>query len=359
MTQTSEQVADGTHLVVLTTVDGVVKDIDVADGQTVLQAAYEAQTILPALCLHGSCGVCLGWVKSGEYAHDDYSPEAIGPLAGEGAALLCCTRPTSDMAISLPYESSRIVDSAPPTREATITGLDRVSQWVWRIRMTLTPDDMYGSAAEFDSGQYMQIRLPGSEQWRTYSLANIGNWDGELEFFIHQQQTGLMSDWLRSGSGTVGDVVTVRGPSGAFQLMENGTRPRWFIGGGSGLAPLLSMARRMAEWGEPQAVRIYLGVNTVEDVFCLGELTELADQLTDVEVRICVWKPDGDLPESGHDKVVYVQGTPAETVGAALARFPAPPDMYACGPTPMVMALENALADAEVSPDFVLMERFS
>ena len=359
MTQTSEQLTGDAHRVVLTTTDGVVKDIEVADGQTVLQAAYEAQTILPALCLHGSCGVCLGSVTSGEYAHDEYSPEAIGPLSGEGAALLCCTRPTSDMAISLPYESSRIVDSAPPTREATITGLDRVSQWVWRIRMTLTPDDTYGSAAEFDPGQYMQILLPGSEQWRTYSLANIGNWDGELEFFIHQQQTGLMADWLRSESGALGDIVTVRGPSGAFQLMENGTRPRWFIGGGSGLAPLLSMARRMAEWGEPQAVRIFLGVNTVEDVFCLDELTELADQLADVEIHICVWKPDGDLPETGHDKVAYVQGTPAETVGAALAKFPAPPDMYACGPTPMVTALENALTHAAVSPDFVLMERFS
>ncbi len=359
MTQTAEQAGGGTHHVSLTTVDGVVKDIQVPDGQTVLQAAFDAQTILPALCLHGSCGVCLGAVKSGEYAHDDFTPEAIGPLAPQGAALLCCTRPTGDMEIALPYESSRIVDTAPPIREATITGLDRVSQFVWRIRMTLTPDDVHGTAAEFDPGQYMQIRLPGQDQWRTYSLANIGNWDGELEFFIHQQKTGMMSDWLRGEEGKVGDVVTVRGPSGAFQLMENGTRPRWFVGGGSGLAPLMSMARRMAEWGEPQAVRIYLGVNTPEDVFCLDELTELVDQLADVSVTICVWKPEGALPDSGHEKIRYVQGTPAETVGAAIADFPAPPDMYVCGPTPMVVALENALAEAGVPSEYVLMERFT
>lgn len=359
MTQTADQASGTTHRVVLTTVDGETREFQVAEGQTVLQGAYEAQTILPALCLHGSCGVCLGAVTSGDYAHDDYSPDAIGPLAPQGAALLCCARPKGDMEIALPYESSRIVDAAPPVREATITGLDRVSQWVWRIRMTLTPDDVHGSAAEFDPGQYMQILLPGQEQWRTYSLANIGNWDGELEFFIHQQLTGMVSDWLRNEEGTVGDVLSVRGPSGAFQLMENGTRPRWFIGGGTGLAPLLSMARRMAEWGEPQAVRIYLGVNTPGDVFCLDELTELAEQLPDASVTICVWKPEGDLPESAHDKIRYVQGTPAEVVGAALADFPAPPDMYVCGPSPMVVALENALAKAEVPSDFVLMERFT
>ncbi|MFA8359650.1 hypothetical protein ACEPT7_17365, partial [Burkholderia ubonensis] len=38
-------------------------------------------------------------------------------------------------------------------------------------------------------------------------------------------------------------------------------RPRWFVAGGTGLAPILSMLRRMAEYQEMIDARLFFGVN--------------------------------------------------------------------------------------------------
>ena len=57
-----------------------------------------------------------------------------------------------------------------------------------------------------------------------------------------------MSDYLVHRAA-VGDMLTVTTAQGDFTLAENGLRPRWFVAGGTGLSPLLSMLRRMAGMG--------------------------------------------------------------------------------------------------------------
>ena len=79
---------------------------------------------------------------------------------------------------------------------------------------------------------------------------------------------------------------------GDFALAENGLRPRWFIAGGTGLAPLLSMLRRMAEWGDPQPARLFFGVTRYEEVFAEEQLAALACVLPDFRTDIVVWHPD-------------------------------------------------------------------
>lgn len=347
-----------TPSVVLVTANGETRTFEGKLGQSVVEIAEAGGTLIASLCRRGSCGTCVGRVRSGTYDSRPFSPDALGAGTPEGMVLLCCTEPTTDMEVALDYTADRLASGAPPERTATISALDELTPGVFRLRLQLVPDDRYGSGAEFSAGQFCQLEAPGTEVLRAYSMANVSNWDGELEFLIHVVAGGVFTGWL-SERARVGDELTVVGPQGTFGLVENGMRPRWFIGGGCGFAPLLSMLRRMAEWGDPQPVRLYFGVNTTEAQFADGDITELLAVLPQLDVTSCVWTPDGGLEPTPDARWCRRAGTPVDAFVTDVLSAPETPDVYVCGPPAMVAALEARLDAHGIDPARVHAERIS
>lgn len=144
--------------------------------------------------------------------------------------------------------------------------------------------------------------------------------------------------------------MTVRGPQGAFGLRDHGIRPRWFVAGGMGLAPMLSMMRRMAEWAEPQPVRLFLGVGTDAEVPELPELAEAGAQLADIAVTTSVWQPGPDWTGT--------VGTPVDSLAQALAANGTSPDVYVCGPPAMVDAAAEVARVNGVDDEHLILERY-
>ncbi len=207
----------------------------------------------------------------------DHDPDVIETPEEDGGILLCRTFPREDCRIELPYDQGQVVTAPPSRHQARITGLDRVADG--------------GDAASSDPARRRRrrvvgglrvrpvrpgLRSPGRDARRAYSPANVANWDGELEFYIRLLPGGAMSEYL-IGTAAVGDELTVSTATGDFGLVENGLRPRWFLAGGTGLSPLLSMLRRMAEWGDPQPARLFFGVTRHTEVFAQEELRALAE----------------------------------------------------------------------------------
>lgn len=349
------------YTVTLKTTDSAVKTITSAGTDYVLDDAAAQQIVLPAVCRQGSCGTCVATVTRGEYEQDAYSPDALGPTAGEHDVLLCRTRACSDLDIDLPFDNNRIASGAPPQREGTITVLDKVAEGVIHVGIRLTPDATHGSAAEFDAGQYYQIEHPDGSVRRAYSMANVNNWNGDLEFYIHPIPGGQFTGWL-ANEAKVGDTLTLYGPQGAFGLWENGLRPRWFVGGGTGLSQLLAMTRRMAQWGDGQPIKLFVGVTTPEQIFGVEEIAALAEQLPDFEVHTAVWKPEGgqlpaELAAGGPGLGTVSVGTAADILTEALRGKDVIPDVYVCGPPALVNAVETTLAAHGVTASHVLVER--
>ncbi len=195
----------------------------------------------------------------------------------------------------------------------------------------------------------MRITVPDTDARRAYSPANVANWDGELEFYIRLIPGGLMSQYLSERAG-IGDVLTVSAPQGSFTLVENGLRPRWFLAGGTGLSPLLSMLRRMAEWGDPQPMRLFFGLTHHTEVFALDELRELAQSMPDFRTYTVVWRPD--LRWAG------AVGNPVDLAAAELRTADESPDVYVCGPPRMIDATYLALTAAGVPREQIHAERF-
>ena len=360
-----------TYDVTLVTTDGQESTLACNSATTVLDAAEDAGMMLKASCESGGCGACSAVLKNGRVEMGDHDPNVIEVPEGQGGILLCRSFPREDCRIELPYDESKIVHGPPVRRDAEITGLDRVADGVMRLTLTLRPAEDGSSTADFESGQFFKIVVPGApgrdgvvpgapgrdgvssehdkEVRRAYSPANVSNWDGQLEFYIRLLPGGAMSDYL-SERAKVGDVLTVSSADGEFMLAENGLRPRWFLAGGTGLSPLLSMLRKMAEFGEMQPARLFFGVTRHGEVFAQDEIAALAEILPEFQAHTVVWNADPAWTGA--------VGNPVELAAAEIALMEEMPDVYLCGPPPMMDAAMAALTAAGVPEDQIHAERF-
>ena len=336
--------------VVLVTSEGEQSTIRCDSRTTVLAAAEGSGLVLKSACQAGGCGACSAVLSDGRVEMGDHDPDVIETPESDGGILMCRSFPRTDCRIDLPYGRGQVV-TAPPTRHrARICGLDQVADAVMRLRLTLVPEADGSCSADFESGQFVRISVPGADARRAYSPANVANWDGELEFFIRLLPGGVMSEYL-TGTARVGDELTVTAADGDFTLAENGLRPRWFIAGGTGLSPLLSMLRRMADWGDPQPARLFFGVTRPAEVFAQDELATLAATLPELRFDTVVWRPDPEW--SG------ATGNPVELAAAEAALLDEWPDVYVCGPPPMVDAAYAELTALGIPRDQIHAERFS
>ncbi|MDA8390094.1 MAG: 2Fe-2S iron-sulfur cluster binding domain-containing protein [Gammaproteobacteria bacterium] len=328
--------------------DGQVLTFPCRGDEALLAGAERQNIVLPAQCRKGSCGACTATVRAGSYGLGSLRPNDGGSLArNEREVLLCQATPRSALVVDLPYDHAFVRFEPVPERWAEIVALDRVAPGTERMQLRLQADEVCGSAAEFAPGQYMEILVPGTAEWRAYSLANNTNWDGHLEFLIAQRPDGLFGRYLQRAA--VGDRLRVKGPSGVFTLQENGLHPRWFIGGHTGVAPLLSMLCSMAAWGDSHPVRLYFAVRDGGELFLEDAIEELRQRLPQLEVKYCVSR-------SHRERFHY--GNVLETLEADLRSAGTPPDCYVCGSARLVEGVTACARNHGVAEDRIYHERF-
>ncbi len=333
----------------ITTRDGAPFGFDCEPGQDLLAAAAQADITLPSQCRRGSCGACQATVVDGPYEMQAHGAEAL-PAGQPGAVLLCRTTPLGDLRVAAPYDRTKVLLQPVPVRTARIAALDTIARDTMRVELQIEPDDAFGAAAEFEAGQFAELEVPGSGLRRPYSLANTSNWDGRLEFLIRLRPGGWFSTYLRERARP-GDPLTVRVPMGGFGLFADSLRPRWFVAGGTGLAPILSMLRRMAEYQEMGDARLFFGVNEESELFMLDELERLRTELPQLRVDPCVWRPG--IEWAGF------RGTPVDALHAALAQADMLPDLYVCGPPPLVEGAREVAVAAGIPDAQFASERFT
>src|SRR5204863_1319482 len=84
---------------------------------------------------------------------------------------------------------------------------------------------------KFFPGQYLDFAIPGTDETRSFSMANTSARDGFLEFVIKIYPDGLFSHFLDTGVAA-GDRLDVSGPFGVFTLRDNPNADLVFVGGG-------------------------------------------------------------------------------------------------------------------------------
>lgn len=105
-------------------------------------------------------------------------------------------------------------------------------------------------------GQFctLVLNIDGKKVVRSYSISSAPTRPFTLEITVKRVPGGLVSNWL-ADNVKVGDRIEISGPKGKFTL-EPGKIPRkiLFIGGGSGITPLMSMTRWLSDVAAPTDV---------------------------------------------------------------------------------------------------------
>ena len=171
-------------------------------------------------------------------------------------------------------------------------------------------------------GQFVSLSLPGFFLRRPFSVCD---WD-EQSFSLIVEEAGKGTELLRSLKvGTKLDVLTGLGKG--FDLAKAGDTPL-LIGGGSGVSPLLGLAKRLLAQGS--SPRVILGFPNREDLVLLDEFFRLGLAPT-------VTTDDGSFG---------IRGRVTEAMDLPHSFF------YACGPAPMLRAVcEASPVSGEVSLD--------
>lgn len=330
-----------THQVALSFEDGVTKFIDCDPSQTVADASYRARINIPLDCRDGACGTCRALCESGEYDGGDYIEDALNQdEASQGYCLPCQMKPKSDLVLNI-ASTSAIAKTEATTFQATVSGLDRLSDTTTRLRL----ESSERNKLAFLPGQYVTIAIPGTKEARSYSFANHTDAD-ELSFLIKLTDGGAMSTYL-TDRAQVGDQITFTGPHGSFFLRDT-ERAVLLLAGGTGLAPILSMLRKINEEDSSRPVHMIYGASTDADVVELETL--------------------GELAEGGRfswDYCVADEGSQADNIGYVMTLIEdqhlhsGDVAVYLCGPPPMVEGVRNHFSDKEFTPTGFYYEKFA
>ncbi len=127
---------------------------------------------------------------------------------------------------------------------------------------------------EFTPGQYVEIWVPGTD-WmsRAYSIGNAPSADGSVELQLKKIEGGRLSTWAFEHA-KVGDVVTARGPLGAFTMRSASDRPLVFVARGTGFAPMKALIEQQLRLFPQREIRLFWGATSSADFYDLDVIAE-------------------------------------------------------------------------------------
>src|SRR5438874_7198591 len=268
-------------------------------GETLVDAGLSGWVAIPHDCCSGQCETCRVSVVSGQV--DDSG------TAEKGTVLACQAKVIGNAAIAFDY----VPEIAK--RSGLITGISVLTSDIVEVTVLL------GTPIEFRPGQYLSVKFAGFPP-RDLSPTVRGDGSaapGELVFHIRRYPGGLMSTQI-GATIKPGHRVQVRGPFGNAYLRE-GDGPIVLIGGGTGWAPIWSVAAAARREQRHRELVVIAGSRDAEGLYMRRSLEWLIDDgvrevIATAEVGaanpVRRGRPTHYLPSLGPEDTVYVAGPP-------------------------------------------------
>jgi ferredoxin-NADP reductase len=203
-------------------------------------------------------------------------------------------------------------------------------------------------------GQHVDVRLTAEDGYQAQRSFSIGSApDGtRIELTVERLDDGEVSPYLVEEM-RVGDRVELRGPIGGFFVWdEDDVAPVLLVAGGSGVVPLMAMARHHAAIGSDAPMRLLYSSRSLEDVIYAEELDRLAADGGAFEVAHTLTRSQ---PPGWTGFARRVDRAMLQEVAWPAAREPS---VFVCGPTPFVEAVATLLVELGHRPQRVKTERF-
>jgi CDP-4-dehydro-6-deoxyglucose reductase len=314
--------------------------------QSVLDAALRAGLNLPHSCKSGNCGSCRARLISGGVRYPNGTP--LGLSASEvddGLILLCQARAESDLSIEI-FEAAAPDEAVIKRLPSRIARTERLGHDVLAMYLKLPAAERF----DFKPGQYIDVLLSRGRR-RSFSIASPPHDSRLLELHVRLAPGGEFTEPLFAGR-MPSALLEIEGPLGHFIYREprsGEAAPMLLVGGGTGLAPLMSILRHVTETGLERDMTLYWGVRTERDLYAHAALEELA-----------LRRPSFRYVPVLSEPTPRWQGLAGFVHAAVLAQLADLDrhDVYASGPPAMIDAVRREFAARGVDPSRLWFDSF-
>jgi NAD(P)H-flavin reductase/ferredoxin len=276
------------------------RSVDARIGETLVDAGLGGWIAIPHDCSSGQCETCRVEVVAGRI--DDQGTR-------DGRTVLAC------QATCLGDAEIRFEEIPATAKEGgSVTDISMLASDVVEVVVTLNRPIRYRP------GQYLSVKFSGFPA-RDFSpaLREDGSArEDELVFHIRRYPGGLVSTQL-GATIRIGHRMQVRGPFGYAYLRE-GVGPIVLVSGGTGWAPIWSVARAARREQPHRELVVIAGARDLDGLYMRRSLDWLIDDgvrdvIAVVESEyggaILPGRPTHYLPSLGLEDTVYVAGPPA------------------------------------------------
>ena len=209
----------------------------------------------------------------------------------------------------------------------------------------------------FKAGQYITFKviLNNKEIRRDYSICSSVN-SGELKVAVKAVENGLFSIYANTQL-KIGDTVEVSSPNGrfVFEPLENTSRTIAAFAAGSGITPILGIAKTVLESEPTSNFILVYGNKTPEDAIFYNELLELQHNYSDrFKLQLVFSQSDeqdclfGRIDKSAVNFVLKNKFSDLK-----------PTLFYLCGPEAMIHIIKDTLVENGIYEDQIYFELFT
>lgn len=330
-------------------IDGSNKQFSCQADDTILRAALRAGIGFPYECNVGSCGNCKFELLEGELQNIwPQSPGLSEKDRSKNRWLGCQSQPCANARIKM-REMEHYAPIHPPLK----------TKARFLAKRSITHDLLEFSfecdqALQFSSGQYALIHFDGVTGPRAYSMSQGGTTSKHVEFQVRMIPGGQGTQKLMDMP--IGETVQIDGPYGMAYLREDVQRDILLVGGGSGLAPMISLARGALALPNPGFKKIHFiyGAREARDICGVDMLQALPKWSTMGQYTAVVSNAplEQALPEGTQRGFVH------EAVERMHAQDLSNMEIYFAGPALMAQAMIKLLVELKVPMNQVHFDQF-
>jgi len=205
----------------------------------------------------------------------------------------------------------------------------------------------------YKPGQFITLNLKIGQDlvMRNYTLSSSPSRPDLLAITVKRVPEGKASNWLNDNLA-VGDRLGASSPRGPFHAFTATTQKLLLLSAGSGITPMLSMARYYADTECDKDIVFFYCAKTAADLIALDELQLLTRQHTNMRLVLTLTAENTQSDWTG------LRGRIDQQMLADVVRDISERSAYVCGPEAFMTTMETALTVLGVPADQQFQESF-
>ena len=239
--------------------------------------------------------------------------------------------------------------------DLTVSAISRQTADAVALSLSVPPDLLNDFA--FRPGQYLTLSadIDGQEMRRSYSICSAPG-EPNLTVGVKRIDDGRFSRFVNERLN-VGDTIRVMPPQGRFTSLAGPRHDYVLIAAGSGITPMLSIARTVLAHEAESTITLIYGNRSTDTIMFREELDDLKDRYMTRFSLVHVLSREAQDIDLLHGRIDGKRIS--ELASRGLIDLRSADGIFLCGPGEMIDDVTAALKAAGIEEDRIRFERFT